>query len=707
MKSLFSLLIVTLAAIAHAAASDAIPLIPDPAKSNQVEIKSLPGGEYDIGTTGGDPYLVFRPIGAPFDAEKTHVLGFEYFCPEGIEGIEVYYGQPFSGTRLISIPSLPKAEGYQPFGINLKLGKNGAFSSSHRDLRLDLGSKAGINIRLRNIALRAPTPAESLSAAAAAKERERLLAAGKAVTDYLDAGYPASIRSVTVTGDEVEISGVVPRGVNGAKLAEIDPYRTSWDPAAPREIAGITPAPDGTFQVKLPRFDGGRDRLAQRWIILGQSPGGAWKPVSAASWATDVSRAVLRDMPRARPANQKGIGSEWMTGIMDERQELGLTASTLNITLTAEKMLAEPDAPGAVSFQHNGRTWWFSEAVFRNWDRAVKWDSDRNMVVSAILLIPPKDSGILLHPDYKSAGIFSMPNLTTGESTDLYRALIAFMAERYSRPDGKFGHITHWIIHNEVDFGWTWTNMGEQSVEVYLDTYVRSMRLVALEVGQWNPHVQVFISLTHNWDYRPSDPLKNYAPRRMLDLLAKFSAVEGDFPWGVAYHPYPESLVNPATWNDRQSVLAFDTPMITPKNLEVLDAYLRQPQFLYRGKDLRTVVLSEQGFHSKDYGEDSQRLQAAGLVYVFEKLKHLPIVESFHYHRWIDHPGEGGLKVGLRQYPENGKPYGPRKMIFDVYRAIGTPEENAATAFALPIIGVQSLDDIKVVDPASIPEKSR
>jgi len=690
------------------AESGGIPLILDPAQCNQVEVKSLSEGEYEVTTTGGDPFLIFRPIAGVFDAKKNHVLAFDYFCPDGIEAVEVFFGQPFSGARMISGTNLPKAEGYQPMGINLQAGGQGSFTSVHRDLRLDLGLKSGIHIRLRNFVLRAPTPAESRSAAEVAQERSRIMAAGKAVADYLDASYPATIASVGVTRDEVQISGTIPAGIRGARLAEIAPHRTSCDPAAPKDAAAITTASDGSFHVKVPRFVGGRDRLAQRWIVLGTSSGSlAGRPLSPASWPTDITRAALREMPRQRPANQKGLSIEWTSEIMSDFEELGITAGAINFSLPAEKLLAEPNAPGATPFEHNGKTWWFAEAAFRNWDRSIKWGSDRNMVLSGILLIPPKDSGILLHPDFKPSGIYSMPNLTTQESTDLYRALVAFLAERYSRPDGKFGHIAYWIIHNEVDYGWDWTNMGEQSVEVYLDTYVRSMRLVALEAGQWNPNVQVFISLTHNWDYQPSAPLQKYAPRRMLDLLAKFSAVEGDFPWGVAYHPYPESLFNPATWNDRHALLAFDTPMITPKNLEVLDAYLRQPRFLYHHKDVRTVLLSEQGFHSKDYSEASQRLQAAGLVYTFEKLKQLPIIESFYNHRWIDHPGEGGLKVGLRQYPESGKPYGPRKMIFDVYRAIGTPAESQATAFALSLIGVKSFDDIKVARPDSIPDKSR
>ena len=61
-------------------------------------------------------------------------------------------------------------------------------------------------------------------------------------------------------------------------------------------------------------------------------------------------------------------------------------------------------------------------------------------------------------------------------------------------------------------------------------------------------------------------------------MLLDFSAAEGDFDWAIAYHPYPQNLFDPRVWADTEATFTFDTPKITYKNLEVLDAWVRQPR---------------------------------------------------------------------------------------------------------------------------------
>jgi hypothetical protein len=128
-----------------------------------------------------------------------------------------------------------------------------------------------------------------------------------------------------------------------------------------------------------------------------------------------------------------------------------------------------------------------------------------------------------------------MPNLTTPEGVHAYRAALAFLAKRYA--GGPHGRITHWILHNEVDQAFAWSNMGEQPMDIVMDHYVRSMRLAYLSARQFNPSAKVFISLTHHWTAPEGKSLQHCRPKEMLDRLADYSRLEGDFEWGVAYHP--------------------------------------------------------------------------------------------------------------------------------------------------------------------------
>ncbi|TVP81757.1 MAG: hypothetical protein EA353_01205, partial [Puniceicoccaceae bacterium] len=328
-------------------------------------------------------------------------------------------------------------------------------------------------------------------------------------------------------------------------------------------------------------------------------------------------------------------------------------------------------------------------------DHKIRWMTERDIVISAILLVD-NNAGILVHPDYNPAGIYAMGNMTTAEATDAYRALVSFLAERYSRPDREHGWISHWIVFNEVDYGWVWTNMGEEPMSTYLDAYEKAMRLTYLEARRFNPTAEVFISLTHSWDYSPVDSFRTYAPRALLDRLVLYSQKTGDYQWGVAYHPYPQSLLRPRTWEDTLATPSFSSRYITPKNIEVLDAYLHQEHFLYNGEP-RTVLLSEQGYHTPDYSEKSFLDKAAAIAYTWAKITQLPSVETFHYHRWVDHPLEGGLKVGLRTLPEPDKPFGERKEpAFSVFSALETKDEAAAIKGLKEILEIEDWASVRI-----------
>ena len=145
--------------------------------------------------------------------------------------------------------------------------------------------------------------------------------------------------------------------------------------------------------------------------------------------------------------------------------------------------------------------------------------------------------------------------------------------------------------------------------------------------------------------------------RALLDLWSEIARAEGRFDWGVAYHPYPQDLRNPDTWNDADVTFDIDSPYITPKNIEVL------PKFL--GPD-RPILLSEQGFNTPTLSLADQKRQSDALIYMFKKLPKLPTVEAFHLHRYQDMPDrEGGLRFGILDE------HGNRKLGWHTYVEIG------------------------------------
>ena len=184
-----------------------------------------------------------------------------------------------------------------------------------------------------------------------------------------------------------------------------------------------------------------------------------------------------------------------------------------------------------------------------------------------------------------------------------------------------------------------------------------------------------------------SNPLRGMPGRYFIETLNTVIKAAGNFDWHVAFHPYPENLFDPRTWEDTEATASFDTKKITFKNIQILPAFLRQKRFLLNGKP-RRVILSEQGFHSAD-GVSGESDQAAAYAYAYYRVRHTAGIDAFILHRHVDHPGEGGLRLGLRSSRNGGE-----RQIYDVFRRADTAEWADAFRFALRVIGADAWPEI-------------
>lgn len=125
----------------------------------------------------------------------------------------------------------------------------------------------------------------------------------------------------------------------------------------------------------------------------------------------------------------------------------------------------------------------------------------------------------------------------------------------------------------------------------------------------------------------------------------------------------------------------------------MLTRHLEQPALQCDGKP-RRIILSEQGFHTL-LTPDGETLQAAAYAYAWEKCRRLPLIDAFIYHRHVDHAHEGGLRLGLwRNAPGSVATPHSKKQIWELFRKAGTPEWDAAAAFALPVAGLSTWDEL-------------
>jgi hypothetical protein len=688
----------------------ALPLEFLPETAHDLVIETEDDGSLSLSTTGPDPYVCTADLGSDFDPDHHRVLAFEFFSPTGLDAVQVFLGPDISEARSVTSESLTMSEGWSGFAVALDSGA-AVWDREVTALRIDFGTQPGRSLRLRNPVLRAPTPREQELAAGREERRVAEQAREDRLYEYLSRRFPCRVEAVDVGDERIRVR-FVRNGESGeVRLGEF-PLHT--DVTAPEGLETLA-LPDTGDVVTLDRFvhlpDRVYDRLLSRFALVRRS-GNGWELLSHARYADTVAAPWEGLDPT--PVRRKGLGGvSFRKAPLTDLDDLGIAAVTVNIWLTS--LVRSVGGPETLAHELNGRLYYLDRARVEELDRTLSYAAERGIVVSAIILIDkperiedPALRQAFAHPDCHPSGIYSMANTTTEAGVEFYAAALDFLARRYGGPDPRHGRIHHWIAHNEVDAGWVWTNCGDKPPTVYMELYHKSMRVMHLIARKYNPKAQVFVSLTHYWNWT-ADP-HFYLPRDLLGALLAFSRAEGDFDWGIAQHPYPESLFEPRTWQDAKCEFRFETPLITYRNLEVLDAWVRRRETFFLGQTPRRLHLTEQGLNSPDYSEDALADQAAGMAYAWRKLQVLDTVEAFQYHNWVDSEGEGGLRIGLRRFYDDSPAAGERKPVWFLYQALETPDEDGAVSFALDRIGIRDWEEVRYrgeIGGEPLPEKWR
>jgi hypothetical protein len=469
------------------------------------------------------------------------------------------------------------------------------------------------------------------------------------------------------------------RGLSGpVEIVEIAPHQTLadaaetvWQGQAQSEVVLPLTRRTSGFVAMVPHATRGR------------------VPVGAMRFA-ETFPAPTDARPFPKPASKKGLQVQ----MIDDALALGVQHAGINLSLGA---LLDPEArPGNPTWTLEGETFAFRRGYLES--LGVKRLSDAGVSVYLIVLAyagSPFEAR-LLHParDAKLPNHIAAVNTVTPEGARLWQATMEFLADWFSRADDEHGRVAGYIIGNEVNVHWQWHNLGRMPRNAMVADYLRQVRSAHAAVRRSSATARVYLSLTHFWTIDPDkDSWISMPGRYLLEEFARQARAGGDFDWHLAHHPYPENLGNPRTWEDKTAPPTPDAPRITFRNLEQLDAFFARPEMLYRGQR-RSVILSEQGFHSNGTAE-GDRDQAAGYCYAWEKIARLPGIDAFILHRHVDHRDEGGLNLGLwrRKAGSVADPDTPRPM-YEVFKAAGTPAQAAAFRFALPVVGLESWDEL-------------
>ncbi len=487
--------------------------------------------------------------------------------------------------------------------------------------------------------------------------------------------------SATATDIYIELTAPVPADAAVAVLAfpalaaeEIEP------------LGRVTPAVEGD-RLSLARNAFGRDGVCLAYAVqIGDD-------LCEGIQFVETIEDALRAFPYPVVDTKKGL----QIANAADAAALGVRHSAINVN-EGDFLIPAPIEGDTLEFEHDGRVFYFRRSHVERMDQTFKKLTDIDCVITFILLNSPHWRcdidpvfwhDVLMHPGYtgkggdsavkdgssEGTGLISMFNLVTEEGLAHYQAFIAFLTDRYTREDKAFGRVVGMIVGNEVDAGFIWCNAGEMTLEAFTREYTNALRVTWQTAATIYSGMRIYVSLDHFWNSAmdANQPLRYYNVRDMLTTINDLACEEGQIPWHIAYHPYPEDLRFPDFWNDKTATPDDDAPIVTFKNLEVLARFTYREEFLYKG-ERRRIILSEQGFNSH-WSEESEILQAAAYGHAYRKVMEIPEIDSFILHAHHDNMGEFGLNLGLwRRYPDRQEMQAP-KPIYAVFKAIDQKDE--------------------------------
>ncbi len=501
------------------------------------------------------------------------------------------------------------------------------------------------------------------------------------------------ISKITATRDTIILQGK--HDGSNTRIVEV---RAHGDYNARNSLGTLTvPASPSTFMVRLPRFDGTRDRLFSNFTAFRENTGEALTAPGKARFVEQFDGVARFTNAFPVAASKKGLQVQ----MVEDALALGIQHAALNINFSQMLDLAA---------RTNGLTWivddatvHFNRSYIESLDRQIKPLAQAGVVISLILLAyesgDPAVNRLLLHPGYdkSSPNHLGAFNTVTAEGVRHFRACIEFLAHRYASDPACGGRVANFILGNEVNSHWFWANMGRVSMESFAEDYLRTARIANTALRTVSTSARLYLSLEHHWNirYPGGNAEQAFAARPFLEYFNRRAKEQGDFDWHVAFHPYPENLFEPRTWNDKSATTNDNTARITFKNLELLPRFLRRPEMQHEGR-ARKIILSEQGFHSPDRPE-GELWQAAGYAYAWFKCVNLAEIDAFILHRHVDHGAEGGLNLGLWTRNKQGRSHAEpakKKLSYEFFKDADSPRWRETFAPALPVIGIERWESL-------------
>lgn len=401
-----------------------------------------------------------------------------------------------------------------------------------------------------------------------------------------------------------------------------------------------------TFTVK--RYKKGVDLLYNKYYLVDKKGKIVKGPIYASKIYSPVKSVTIK------MASKKGLFMDDAAALSDAK-DLGASSMAININLAG--ILYPKYHSNAIRFKSNGKTYYFNKSKIEQYDNLISANTQNGLNTTATILLMDngESNGIpsaLLYSN-RTGESFGM-NTSNSSGRDYFIACMEFLASRYSRGQ-EHGMINNYVIGNEVDF--TGCFMPEKKAKgkkqtarfnEYMEEYARALRLSNAAVKKYAGDAKVHISITHNWAAPGNEAVGGtaYAPKAMLEWLAKYSNRRGGYDWGITPHIYGFNLpasdvgyndtgMNPMYPNVKVGGNYNSSKWLTISNFEILQKYLEQNK-MRCGTKVRDVILQETGVSSEKNTKADKYRQAAYIAQLYYKAAHMNCVSSLMYFRLHD-----------------------------------------------------------------------
>lgn len=335
--------------------------------------------------------------------------------------------------------------------------------------------------------------------------------------------------------------------------------------------------------------------------------------------------------PPFNPLDLKTIGPEgW--GDREQLANTGMGGAIFNLIWSQWQPDPNLDPGDPNTFTYDGKTWLISSSR----EKQIRWYSERGIKVTAVIYGTPEWARKTNTSRIGKVPIIDNKFIAPDDPEDFAR-FAGMLAKRFNGANGN-GRIVNFVVQNEVN-ALDWYNPGCGSNKAPCDindrisSYAKLFNLTYDRIVAEQEHAKVMLSFDHHFGLAYANNERFTSAQRFIEAL---DPMLGDRKWRIAFHSYPPNLFRPEFG-------PYDYPKITFGNLGILASYLRKT-FPDRPHTW-DIHLTENGINSSS--PSSQKLMEQQLKVATRNILGTPGIETFFYHRLVDHSHEGSFTPGL------------------------------------------------------------